>query len=460
MDQVRDYSDQVAETWDDMRSSYFGEAVCETAMAKAYLRPEMVVADVGCGTGFMTETLAPQVAWVHAVDSSPQMLSAAQRKLAHYENVEYHLADGHALPLREATIDALFTNMFLQHAPDPAEAIAEMAALLRPGGRLIITDLDAHQQKRLGFERDEVRRWCREAGLVNVFVTSTDQSCCNTSEEGHEAPASIFLAVGARGRAGVKDEVRDHYSGRAEERSGCCSAEPSCECTVPDYSAEEWAQLPTEATGMALGCGNPVAIASLRPGEVVLDIGSGGGIDVFYAARQVYPGGKAIGVDMTPAMLARARSTAEKMGFTNVEFRRGEAGALPTEDESVDVILSNCVINLSPDKGQVFKEAFRALRGGGRLSVSDIVTNTALPEEVRSNPDQWASCIGGALPEGEYLDLIREAGFEALLPSQGGVFHNQDGLRVYSLYVTAYKPPVPSGGVSSGPQPNSGDDCG
>jgi len=163
---------------------------------------------------------------------------------------------------------------------------------------------------------------------------------------------------------------------------------------------------------------------------------------------------------MTPAMLERARATAEKMGFTNVEFRQGVAEALPVEDESVDVILSNCVINLSRDKGQVFRQAFRVLRPGGRLSVSDVVTNTTLPETVRNNPRQWASCIGGALPEGEYQDLIREAGFEALSCSQAGVYYNRDGLQVYSLYVTAYKPPVPTGMAPSASQVSSDSGCG
>jgi ubiquinone/menaquinone biosynthesis C-methylase UbiE len=437
---------------DQVRTN-FDEAVRETALTKAYLRPEMVVADVGGGTGFMAQALAPLVTRVHALEYSPEMLGVAQGKLAEFDNVEYHLVDGQALPLREASLDALFANVFLHHASDPARAIAEMAACLKPGGRLVITDLDGHEQ-------DDLRRWFREAGLVNAFVTCTDQEGCATSQEGREAAASIFLAVGTRGRAGVRDSVQASYTEKVEESSSCCSTEASCDCGVPDYSAEEWAELPADATGVAFGCGNPVAIASLRAGEVVLDIGSGGGIDVFFAARQVYPGGKAIGVDMTPAMLERARATAQKMGFTNTEFRRGHAEALPAEDDAVDVILSNCVINLSPDKGQVFGEAFRVLRPGGRLSVSDMVTSTTLPEAVRNDPGRWASCIGGALPEGEYLDLIREAGFESLATSQGSVSHGQDDLEVYSLYVTAYKPPVPSTAVVSEPQspPDSG--CG
>jgi SAM-dependent methyltransferase len=344
-----------------------------------------------------------------------------------------------------------------------------MTALLGPGGRLVITGLDARCQESLpedvaevwrGFGRDDMRRWLSEAGLVNVFVTDGSRHCCATSQEGEEATVGIFLAVGTRDRERVRDAVRASYAARAEAGGSCCTAEASCGCDVPDYSAQELARLPGEATGMALGCGNPVAIASLQPGEVVLDIGSGGGIDVFLAARQVYPGGKAIGVDMTPAMLERAQATAKRMGFVNVEFRHGHAEALPVEEESVDVILSNCVINLSPDKGLVFQEAFRVLKPGGRLSVSDMVTDTSLPETMRSDPSQWAACIGGALPAGEYLDLIREAGFVAPSTSEGGVHHHGDGFEVYSLYVTAYKPPAPSVMTSPAREPSSDAGCG
>jgi arsenite methyltransferase len=467
VERTKAYFDGVAERWDEMREGFFDEAVRDVALSKAYLRPEMVVADVGCGTGFLTEALATLVSRVHALDASPEMLRVAEDKLAEFDNVEFHLVNEQALPLREASLDALFANMLLHHMPDPAQSIAEMAACLKPDGRLVITDLDGHGQewlrqemsdRWLGFDRDQVRRWFHEAGLVNTFVTCTDQACCASSRVGQDATASIFLAVGTRGRTGIRDEVQASYTEKVEEKS-CCSTDVSCDCGVPDYSVEEWADLPADATGVAFGCGNPVAIAALRPGEVVLDIGSGGGIDVFFAARQVYPGGKAIGVDMTPAMLERARATAEKMGFTNTEFRQGHAESLPAGDDTVDVILSNCVINLSPDKGRVFGEAFRALRPGGRLSVSDMVTSTTLPEAVRNDRARWASCIGGALPEGEYLDLIQEAGFEALATSRGSVSHDQDGLEVYSLYVTAYKPPVPSA-AAAGSEPQAPPDSG
>jgi len=160
-----------------------------------------------------------------------------------------------------------------------------------------------------------------------------------------------------------------------------------------------------------LGCGNPVALANLREGETVLDLGSGGGIDVFLASKKVGKSGKVIGVDMTKEMLERAKASALKNGYSNVEFRLGEIESLPIEDETVDTIISNCVINLSPDKLKVFKEAFRVLKPNGKLMVSDIVTNGELPEDVRKSFDAWAGCIAGALEKNEYLHTIKKAGF-------------------------------------------------
>jgi SAM-dependent methyltransferase len=165
-------------------------------------------------------------------------------------------------------------------------------------------------------------------------------------------------------------------------------------------------------TGASLGCGNPLAIADLRPGEVVLDLGSGGGIDCFLAARQVGPQGTVIGLDMTTDMVKLARRNARKIGVTNVEFQWGEMEEMPLPDASVDVVISNCVINLSPDKDAVFAEAFRVLRPGGRLSVADIVIDGSLPRAIRQSMDAWAGCVAGALDEAVYLGKIRAAGFE------------------------------------------------
>ena len=171
-----------------------------------------------------------------------------------------------------------------------------------------------------------------------------------------------------------------------------------------------------------------------------MDIGSGGGIDAFLAARKVGPTGRVIGVDMTPAMLERARATASKNGYQNVEFRQGQAEALPVGDETVDVILSNCVINLTEDKGQVFREVFRVLKPGGRLEVSDMVTSGALPLQARQDAGEWAGCVSGALPEQEYLDLIAQAGFGEVVVRGRSASGEVAGLTVYSAIVAARKP--------------------
>ncbi len=231
----------------------------------------------------------------------------------------------------------------------------------------------------------------------------------------------------------MKDQVKARYAELAlrEVPLSCCSG---------PYTPSDLAGLPPEMAGVSLGCGNPVALASLQPGEVVLDIGSGAGLDVFLAARRVGPAGRAIGLDMTEAMVRRASRSAEQAGFRNVEFRLGDAEDMPLPDESVDVILSNCVINLTLDKGRVFREAYRVLRPGGRLMISDIVTDRPLPEPVRSDPDEWARCVGGAIPEEEYTRLIAEAGFERVLCIHGLSFQQVGDVRVYSANVSAIKP--------------------
>lgn len=230
----------------------------------------------------------------------------------------------------------------------------------------------------------------------------------------------------------VRDAVEKRYAEIAASGASCCGDRSLVQI---GYRKEELEGLPEPAL-MGLGCGNPVKLAALQPGEVVVDLGSGGGIDVFLAARQVGPSGRVIGVDMTPEMLARARTNADRLGLGNVQFRQGLIEALPLESSSVDVILSNCVINLAPDKRLVFREAFRILKPGGRLVVSDMVAREELPREIRDNPDLWASCIGGALPEEEYLDAIRQAGFP------GVEVLSREGLErghVYSVTVVARK---------------------
>ena len=214
----------------------------------------------------------------------------------------------------------------------------------------------------------------------------------------------------------IKKVVKERYGKIAKSGESCC---PSCECGLSitelgkkiGYSEKDLENVP-EASNMGLGCGNPIALASLKEGETVLDLGAGGGIDAFLAARKVGPKGKVIGVDMTEEMVHRASSTAAKYGYTNVEFRLGEIENLPLEYNSVDVIISNCVINLSPDKERVFREAYRVLKRGGRIMISDLVTEGRLPEEIKKSFDAWAGCIAGALEKNEYLDVIRKAGFK------------------------------------------------
>ena len=198
--------------------------------------------------------------------------------------------------------------------------------------------------------------------------------------------------------------------------SGCCGpAGAPAESTgnaAELYAAEEIADLPSSVTSISMGNGNPLAYAELAPGEVVLDLGSGGGIDCFLAARQVGPEGRAIGLDMTPEMIKLARSNAKKVEATNVDFRYGEMEDIPLSDASVDVVVSNCVINLSPDKDAVFAEIYRVLRPGGRISVSDsVITHGDVPQSVRDDMREWAGCIAGALPEQDYVSKLQAAGF-------------------------------------------------
>jgi SAM-dependent methyltransferase len=198
--------------------------------------------------------------------------------------------------------------------------------------------------------------------------------------------------------------------------TSCCGGS-SC---APDpitsnlYGGEETAALPAEAVAASLGCGNPTALAELRPGEVVLDLGSGGGIDVLLSASRVGPTGKAYGLDMTDEMLALARENQRKAGVANVEFLKGEIEHVPLPEGAVDVIISNCVINLSPDKDAVLREAFRVLKPGGRFAVSDVVVRGEVPSEIRRSIELWIGCVAGALEESEYRAKLEKAGFEAI----------------------------------------------
>lgn len=245
----------------------------------------------------------------------------------------------------------------------------------------------------------------------------------------------------------IHDVVKERYGAIASgTAASCCGGGDGCGCgsEVQLYDSNLLVGLPTDVTSISLGCGDPVTIAGLQAGETVLDLGSGGGIDCFLAARQVGENGYVIGVDMTPAMLEKANANKIKMGVHNVEFRRGQIEALPVQDNTVDVIMSNCVINLSPHKESVFREAFRVLKPGGRIAVSDIVTEGNFSAELQADTTKWAECVTGAIDVTAYTGMMREAGFSNIQvidkSSAEGIVEVQPGMpRVYSARVTAQK---------------------
>jgi len=248
----------------------------------------------------------------------------------------------------------------------------------------------------------------------------------------------------------IKDVVRATYSQIAERSqqsccSGCgCGVSPSAQAEAVGYLKEDLENVP-EGAAMGLGCGNPIAIAELREGETVLDLGAGAGMDVFLAANKVGAKGRVIGVDMTREMIDRASAIAKSNGYENVEFRLGEIEKLPVDAGSMDAVISNCVINLSPDKSKVFSEAYRVLKSRGKLIISDIVSEHQLPDGIREDPNAWAGCIAGALEQQEYLAKIREAGFRDLHLVPNGEFHAEDVkssevVKLLSISVKAYKP--------------------
>ncbi len=236
----------------------------------------------------------------------------------------------------------------------------------------------------------------------------------------------------------IHKSVREHYAKEARRGSSCCSSTPSL------YPNDLLTDLPSEVSGFSLGCGDPITLAGLKTGETVLDLGSGGGLDCFLAAKQVGETGHVIGVDMTPEMLERARASAARMGIKNVEFREGFLERLPVEENSIDVVISNCVINLSPDKPGVFREIFRALKPGGRLAISDMATRGPLPEDVRADLDAWGSCVAGALDVKEYIRELTAAGFSEVSVQSKAADEEASccgsGEAVFSASISAKKP--------------------
>jgi arsenite methyltransferase len=228
----------------------------------------------------------------------------------------------------------------------------------------------------------------------------------------------------------IKEIVKEGYGQIAKKAGSCCGPIKSCcgnKSVAKDisqgigYAADDLNSLP-EGANLGLGCGNPIALASLKAGETVLDLGSGGGIDCFLAAQRVGESGRVIGVDMTPEMIDKAKANARRSKYRNIEFRLGEIESLPVDDNSVDVIISNCVINLSPDKPKVFKEAFRVLKPGGRLMVSDIVLLKELPDKLKKSVSAYVGCLSGAIRKDDYLNTLKTAGFKKVRVLDENVF--------------------------------------
>ena len=261
----------------------------------------------------------------------------------------------------------------------------------------------------------------------------------------------------------IHEAVREHYAERIKNNSSCCGPSSS-DCCSPDsslYPADLLSTLPEGESNVSYGCGDPITLASLQPGQTVLDLGSGAGLDCFFAAKKVGENGHVIGVDMTPEMIERATSSAKRLNLQNVEFRQGYLEDLPVDPNTVDVIISNCVINLAPDKSKVFAEAFRVLKPGGKLAVSDIVTDGPLPEPIKKSLSAWAGCVAGAVEATDYIGMMEAVGFTdiSIVP----VYFNKETIdsaihdmkdvielktittddvskAVYSAKITAFKP--------------------
>ena len=257
----------------------------------------------------------------------------------------------------------------------------------------------------------------------------------------------------------IHDAVREHYAERIKNNASCCGPDNCCSTDSNLYPVDLLATLPEGESAISYGCGDPITLASLRPGQTVLDLGSGAGLDCFFAAKKVGDGGKVIGVDMTSEMIERARSSAKRLKISNVEFRQGYIEELPVDSNTVDVIISNCVINLSPDKSKVFAETFRVLKPGGKLAVSDIVTDGPLPDAVKQSLSAWAGCVAGAVEARDYIGMMEAVGFTDV--SITPVFFDKETVdsaldemkldvieypredvyeAVYSAKITAYKP--------------------
>ncbi len=276
-----------------------------------------------------------------------------------------------------------------------------------------------------------------------VLEVKSSKACCG---DDCCAPANTTAQVAAPELVSnatpddIHEAVKSRYGRLAETSSSCCG--DGCDCNSAGLYETELNLIPNEIAEFSLGCGDPISIAELRPGEVVVDLGSGGGLDAFLSAQRVGGTGRVIGIDMTPAMIERATKARDKQGFKNVEFRLGQIEHMPIEANTADVIISNCVINLAPDKKAVFKDAFRVLKSGGRFAVADIVTEGELTADERANMDFWSECLTGAIDVNVYLAALREVGFVEAQVTHKTAYTDESNFsaKIFSARITARKP--------------------
>ena len=429
---------------------YIPESAVDAILAKAYLHPDMAIAVVGAGSIHLAKTLAGIVRKVIVTGADVDPLERARSGPGLSSNIEYLGFRGPSFPLPEATLDAVFYCMPHVAFCKVESVFRETIRVLVPGGRLVVIASEKQPEPAAGSAQRELPELLHRAGLVNLVFTkitahpfAVDETSVSLND------FSLLLASGTK-RIIARDQVRSTYAGKAQ-RSSCCGESSCCApgtASLDDiaqvtwdggYGTDDRSAIPAEAADFSLGCGNPIAMAGLKPGETVLDIGSGGGLDAFLAAAKVGEEGMVFGIDMTPAMLQRARATAVKHGYRNVKFRFGYAEKLPVDDGSIDVVISNCVINLTEDKGKVFDEAFRVLKPGGRLEVNDMVFGGPVLPAMRYSSTGWSECISGALPEPEYVDLVRQAGFTEIAIRRSTSHGVSGNIPVYSVQVSAKK---------------------
>ena len=437
----RYYDERVAQFSDDMLvlKEEKMRPLYEKMLEFTQVDKQTIVGIIGSSTGSMGLFVAPRAKKVVGVDLSEASLRFAERRAGQLGivNIENKLGDAEALPWEDSSIDVVLSDCVINLVPDKQAAFKEIFRVLKENGTLVMADPvknrplnDTSDELLAGciagaVAKEDYERMLEKAGfdgVETINITDFAKTVFAGHEEKFDKYGLDYVIVKARkpeklntsnGEKSLKSIIREGYARIAQQGGSCCCgpASPQVISLKVGYNEEELKAVP-EGSNLGLGCGNPVALASINEGETVLDLGSGPGLDCFLAADRVGPKGKVIGVDMTPEMVMKARANAQKGDYENVEFRLGEIENLPVADNSVDVIISNCVINLSPDKKRVFEEAFRVLKPGGRMVVSDIVLLKELPDVIKSSVEAYVGCLSGAMLREDYLSALKTAGFK------------------------------------------------